>query len=114
MSGIPPIMDPSLVKIPLSGIYYSVLKKWESTRPAPEGHLSGPGYFTADLLWHRFLFAENFPLGGAHGPYNVGSGWHFTTILHGARNKIYATEGDGDLLWYHHRGHRNGTFRWSG
>lgn len=64
MSGIPPIMDPSLVKIPLSGIYYSVLKKWESTRPAPEGHLSGPGYFTADLLWKRFLPPKIFRLGG--------------------------------------------------
>jgi len=48
------------------------------------------------------------------GPKKVGSGWGgFTKLFSGGDGVIYAVQDNGDLVWYRHDGHNDGSFRWA-
>jgi len=98
--------------------------------PGMGGHAASGG----NLLWYRHIGQEDGSFRW-EGPKKVGTGWSgLKSVFSGGNGLIYAVTpvveaslptgigpgmgghpaSGGDLMWYRHLGHEDGTFRWEG
>jgi len=71
------------------------------------------------LRWFRhvgYLRGEGLETPGAWiGPKEVGSGWSiYNHVFATSAGIIYGIDRDGKLMWYHHRGFKDGSMAWDG
>lgn len=69
-----------------------------------------------DLLWYRHQGREDGRYAWANGGNGakVGTGWGgMRLVFAGGKGVIYAIDPKGDLYWYRHVGHTQGTFDWA-
>jgi hypothetical protein len=70
-----------------------------------------------ELYWYRHY---GFQHGGTESrdwaaPTRVGTGWHsFKTVFSAGNGILYAIKPNGQLLWYRHEGHADGSPTWEG
>jgi hypothetical protein len=70
-------------------------------------------------MWAKhngYLYGDGFERPGTWvGPKEVGSGWNsYRQVFSTGKGFIYGIGEDGKLMWYHHKGYKDGAMIWDG